>query len=263
MYLFSSKNIVNQNLTLFDRFACSVQSALDSNFQDEFLTDFKCESCESVQEVVIRRKLSKLPRILILYLKRYQFVEVSSTTTSTTTVDQYNTNNNDPEIEPPPPPAQQQKVHRLIKNDSDVEINRELSMQSHILREDPPNDGGAEKNVKVERPKRLGPVELDMLKRKTSENDEQLRPNKTVMQPRKRPLVDSSANNSSASGSKRVPLGEYRENNLNNSNQLISLLNDVGNEEELVDLSSNQFVEKKVSPYQSLCEIFVKFKIIF
>jgi len=56
--------------------AISVQDALDIFFQEESLNDFKCEKCESVQEVVIKRKFSRLPRVLVLYLKRYQFQEV-------------------------------------------------------------------------------------------------------------------------------------------------------------------------------------------
>ena len=44
-------------------------------FQDEHLNDFKCEKCNNVG-VCIMRKFVKLPRILILHLKRYQFQEI-------------------------------------------------------------------------------------------------------------------------------------------------------------------------------------------
>lgn len=52
----------------------TLQETLDIFFRDEHLDDFKCEKCESL-EVFIQRKLVKLPRVLILHLKRYQFQE--------------------------------------------------------------------------------------------------------------------------------------------------------------------------------------------
>lgn len=56
----------------------SLQDTLDIFFQDEHLDDFKCETCQTIEQVTIRRKFAKLPRILILHLKRYQFQESDS-----------------------------------------------------------------------------------------------------------------------------------------------------------------------------------------
>ena len=49
-----------------------MQDALDIFFQDESIEDFKCEKCgNNKEDIVIHRKFFKLPRILILHLKRY------------------------------------------------------------------------------------------------------------------------------------------------------------------------------------------------
>jgi hypothetical protein len=49
-----------------------LQDALDIFFQDESIEDFKCEKCgNNKEDIVIHRKFFRLPRILILHLKRY------------------------------------------------------------------------------------------------------------------------------------------------------------------------------------------------
>jgi uncharacterized UBP type Zn finger protein len=53
-----------------------LQKTLELFFRDEHLNDFKCEKCNSVEEVCIQRKFLKLPRVLILHLKRYQYKEI-------------------------------------------------------------------------------------------------------------------------------------------------------------------------------------------
>lgn len=53
----------------------TLQNTLEIFFQDEHLNDFKCEKCENIG-VCIKRKIVKLPRVLILHLKRYQFQEI-------------------------------------------------------------------------------------------------------------------------------------------------------------------------------------------
>ncbi len=58
-----------------DQPTTSLQSTLEVFFQDENLEDFKCEKCAN-KGAIIQRRLIKLPRILILHLKRYQFQEV-------------------------------------------------------------------------------------------------------------------------------------------------------------------------------------------
>jgi uncharacterized UBP type Zn finger protein len=70
-------------------------------FRDEHIDDFKCEKCNTIEKVTIKRKFAKLPRILILHLKRYQFRETKES------------------------PFEDFK---LIKNDSDIIIPRYLSL---------------------------------------------------------------------------------------------------------------------------------------
>jgi ubiquitin carboxyl-terminal hydrolase 26/29/37 len=60
----------------------SLQDALDIFFNDETISDFSCQNCSSRQDIVIQRKFSRLPRILILHLKRYDYVTTTTTTTS-------------------------------------------------------------------------------------------------------------------------------------------------------------------------------------
>ena len=54
----------------------SLQDTLNVFFHEEHLTDFKCEKCLNTGDVVIRREFVRLPRVLILHLKRYQYQEV-------------------------------------------------------------------------------------------------------------------------------------------------------------------------------------------
>jgi hypothetical protein len=166
---------------------------LDKNFKAESLDDFKCESCETVGEIVIHRKLTKLPRILILYFKRYEWVEITPTTivTKTTTTIETdsslslstvkNNNNNDEnpsnsfldltttttttasdKIVPPPPPPPPPKTYKLVKNDAEIEIPRELSVHSHIEQSQTTT---TTTTFKVEQPKKLSDVELERLKK--------------------------------------------------------------------------------------------------
>lgn len=62
--------------TIGDSAQLDLQKTLELFFQDEHLNDFKCEKCNSIEEVCIQRKFKKMPRILILHLKRYQFKEI-------------------------------------------------------------------------------------------------------------------------------------------------------------------------------------------
>ena len=96
----------------------SLQDALDIFFQDESLNDFKCEKCENKEEVVIKRKFVKLPRILILHLKRYQFQDINANQSST-----------DQSAEPDQQVKTKQPQYRLYKNDSYVKIPRFLTLK--------------------------------------------------------------------------------------------------------------------------------------
>lgn len=99
---------------------------MDVFFQDELLDDFKCEKCKLTEEVVIKRKFSKLPRVLILHLKRYQFRE------------------QEPEMRPLDElelddvislESNQNFGFRLVKNDSALKISRYLTLK-HLLSEE-------------------------------------------------------------------------------------------------------------------------------
>lgn len=199
----------------------SIQNALDKDFQTEYLNDFKCEQCASVQEVVIKRTLTKLPRILILYLKRYQCVEVSLTTaqqtsTTDTDIDQQlladpfellpTTDSTAPNTDPNQTSKQAQKSFRLVKNDSPIEITRELTLKAHL-------------NEQFERPKELKKSELGRMRSRSVDSDTHQQPQTTTTtrSSRKRPqppnlerfppLIDISA-----SPAKKTPLGKVDEN---------------------------------------------------
>lgn len=73
----------------------SLQDSVDFFFQDENLSDFKCESCESFGYTTIQNHLAKIPRILVLNLKRHQ---LKSSLTG------------------------QENSFRFIKNDSEIKI---------------------------------------------------------------------------------------------------------------------------------------------
>ena len=202
----------------------SIQNALDKDFQTEYLNDFKCEQGASVQEVVIKRTLTKLPRILILYLKRYQCVEVSLPTaqqaaTTDTDIDQQlladpfellspttDSTTNQTVTDANQTSKQAQKSFRLVKNDSPIEITRELTLKAHL-------------NEQFERPKELKKSELGRLRSRSVDSDvhQQSQTTTTTRSSRKRPqppnqerfppLIDISA-----SPAKKTPLGKVDEN---------------------------------------------------
>lgn len=218
--------LVNQDfITLSNKLSLSIsiQNALDKDFQTEYLNDFKCEQCASVQEVVIKRTLTKLPRILILYLKRYQCVEVSlptaqQTPTTDTDIDQQlladpfellpttdSTAPNQTVTDPNQTSKQAQKSFRLVKNDSPIEITRELTLKAHL-------------NEQFERPRELKKSELGRLRSRSVDSDVHQQPQTTTtrssrkrpqppIQERFPPLIDISA-----SPAKKTPLGKVDEN---------------------------------------------------
>ncbi len=93
-------------------FSLSLQDTLDIFFRDEHIDDFKCETCESIQKVTIRRKFAKLPRILILHLKRYQFQEINESSSE-----------------------QSAATFKMIKNDSHIQIPNYITLSSLVSAE--------------------------------------------------------------------------------------------------------------------------------
>jgi hypothetical protein len=53
----------------------SLQDTLNVFFQDEQLSDFSCPKCSTSERMFIKRKFVRMPRVLILHLKRYQLHE--------------------------------------------------------------------------------------------------------------------------------------------------------------------------------------------
>lgn len=105
----------------------SIQDALDVFFKEEVLDDFKCESCQNVQEVIIRRRFTKLPRILILHLKRYQFQEVVSVASTSSSTNELESIAEGMTDEP-----QQNTISRnfrMFKNDSVIKIPPYLTLK--------------------------------------------------------------------------------------------------------------------------------------
>lgn len=198
---------------------------MDANFKDEYLNDFKCEGCESVQEVVIRRQLTRLPRILILYLKRYQCVEVApdyplNSTSELTDAEIVAELSGQP---PQQQPTTAAKTYRLVKNDSDVDITCELSLKSYLMRDSHTNE------VKVERPKPVGTSELSKVRSKSCE---QTKTAKT----RKRPFAEIHTE-----VNKKSPLSDDLASGKKHLRSQSALDDD--SHEELVDLTLN---DKKV-----------------
>jgi uncharacterized UBP type Zn finger protein len=91
----------------------SLQDTLDLFFKDEILKDFKCESCKDIGEVVIKRKFSKLPRVLILHLKRYQF-QLKNENFKKSNINQHQENKTN---------------FKFYKNDSTVKIPKFLTLK--------------------------------------------------------------------------------------------------------------------------------------
>ena len=89
----------------------SLQDTLDFFFRDEPIDDFKCEKCDRVQ-VHINRKFNKLPRVLILYLKRHQ----NEFGTFETESDIF-------ELD------QSSKSYKLTKNDCEIKIPKYLTLK--------------------------------------------------------------------------------------------------------------------------------------
>lgn len=114
--------------------AFSLQEALDIFFKDESLNDFKCESCESIEEVIIRRSFHKLPKVLILYLKRYQFKEVVVAANQSEENKPTENAANDSSDEQVAPSGG--KTFKLVKNDSNVRIPRYLTLR-FLTEQDP------------------------------------------------------------------------------------------------------------------------------
>lgn len=207
------------------------------------MDDFKCESCASVQEVIIRRKLTKLPRILILYLKRYQFIEVNSPANPTSS--EQPTTAVDTETAAAESTGQQSanKVYRLVKNDSDVEITRELSLKAHLMRDTASNE------IKIDKPKCLGPAELEKLRSQFCEKF------KTTRSTRKRPFAEIHEPTRKAWPS-LPPKTNENENGLKTKQKFqFSLTED--SSDELVDLSLG---EKKVQSNPNCSEKFKEIK---
>ncbi|CAF0909838.1 unnamed protein product [Brachionus calyciflorus] len=118
-----------------DQKELSIQNALDIFFKDELLTDFKCEKCNTRGENLIKRKFVRLPRVLILHLKRYQFKEVVEEIPKT----EFNTINDDlglfdDDHKPNESPTKNEKIvsFKLVKNESSVLIPCHLNL-NHLL----------------------------------------------------------------------------------------------------------------------------------
>lgn len=186
------------------------------------MDDFKCESCASVQEVIIRRKLTKLPRILILYLKRYQFIEVTSPAANTTSEQPTVAVDTETTAES----TSANKVYRLVKNDSDVEITRELSLKAHLMRDTATNE------IKIDKPRSLGSMELEKLRSQFCVKF------KTTRSTRKRPFAEI---HEPKKAWPSLPKTNENENELKTKKIQFSLMND--SSDELVDLTLG---EKKV-----------------
>ncbi len=110
----------------------SIQRSLDTFFKEEIVTDFKCEKCDKKKEVRIRRHFSKLPRVLILYLKRYQIDEIKRVVpvSSNSSENLLSNIEGDEENSKPPAPATKTVVDfRFVKNDSKVKITRFIGLK--------------------------------------------------------------------------------------------------------------------------------------
>ena len=102
----------------------SIQHALNDFFKNEILTDFKCEKCQEIKEVLIKRKFTKLPRVLILHLKRYQFHEKTNSAGACSSSSAEQLYNQEEKSESTGP------SYRLIKNESIIKIPRYLSLHN-------------------------------------------------------------------------------------------------------------------------------------
>jgi hypothetical protein len=116
----------------------SLQHALNIFFNDEVLTDFKCETCAEVKEVVIKRKFIKLPRVLILHLKRYQVREITTNVPTTNdqpaATDLFDSESTDNDKEEQKPKMTKKVTgYRSVKNDAVINIPKHLSMRSLLI----------------------------------------------------------------------------------------------------------------------------------
>ena len=85
----------SSNLHSKTSFSISLQDALDIFFQDESIEDFKCDKCgNNKDDIVIHRKFYRLPRILILHLKRYDHLIKREEKLSTKTSNEKNKDSN-------------------------------------------------------------------------------------------------------------------------------------------------------------------------
>lgn len=83
-------------------------------FSEEKIHDFKCDTCKSAQNAVIKRTIVKLPHVLILQLKRYNYQEVIKTSRST-------------KIKP-------KTTFEMTKNKTEIQIPFHLSLNSFVVK---------------------------------------------------------------------------------------------------------------------------------
>lgn len=129
--------------TIGDSAQLDLQKTMELFFQDEHLNDFKCEKCNSIEEVCIQRKFKKMPRILILHLKRYQFKEIQVENEMEAIF-----NDLDPKSptaplteEDPNLPAETKTTttkeirYKLVKNDQSVQIPKYIDIEPFVCRQ--------------------------------------------------------------------------------------------------------------------------------
>lgn len=107
---------------------------MDIFFQDEVLNDFKCEKCSTRGHHLIKRKFIRLPRVLILHLKRYQFKEVIEENSIDEILNEDRSN------------LAKVVSFKLVKNESSILIPRYLELK-HLITS---NDNDLKKPCAVE-----------------------------------------------------------------------------------------------------------------
>ena len=121
----------------------SLQDAFSLYFRDEELDDFKCEKC-SHTKVVIKKKLAKLPRVLIMHLKRYQIQAI----VTEVPVEKPNELDFESDQVAAEPKMTTITSYNLVKNDSAIRIPRLVTLKDVIA-----ND------IPVDTPRKAAPVQ--------------------------------------------------------------------------------------------------------
>jgi ubiquitin carboxyl-terminal hydrolase 34 len=66
----STRDELFYNLSLKVKNLCHIHESLSQYIKEEFISDFKCESCEKKVEISRRCTLASMPNVLIIHLQR-------------------------------------------------------------------------------------------------------------------------------------------------------------------------------------------------